>query len=197
MWKKDGWRNVIEHQAVQLRVVRIMSDLLGLSLEDKRALETVALVHDWGKRIDKKPEDFIERDRSRALEMLNKVNPDEQLMEATGPGFIVLAINNSKRLSFLQYLQFYLDDICSGSEIVPFDKRINEVELSRSDLNTDPDLTNRLGGNKYWDMERMVGHRVEQMIFDRLIERGVVIEDPSEIPALIKSRLCNSNSLDD
>jgi hypothetical protein len=103
-------------------------------------------------------------------------------MEATGTRFLEKALVK-KESTFLERLQFYLDDITKGSEIVPFNERIDEVESRRQDLNNDADLTACLGG-RYWDKERELGHLVEEEIFN-LLKKDVVINSPADIPNLI------------
>jgi hypothetical protein len=185
--RKEGWRNVIEHQVTQLLGAIELGNLLGLSVDDKRKFETGALVHDWKKRLDKHRKEFSSDEAEKIKIFLNRVNPDLKLMAATGPEFLERVL--CTEVSLLEFLQFYLDDITRGNEIVPFDERIDEVSVRRHDLNENTKLTERLGGRKYWDLEREVGHAVEKRIFDRLIVMGVEIDSPEKIPALIRNRI--------
>ncbi len=194
LWKKDKWRNADEHQITQLFGAKILGELMGLSEDERIKFEKVALVHDWRKRLDKweknkesNPNEFTQEDIERAEVILRRVNPDEKLMAATGPDFLEKVLYGE--VSVVELLQFYLDDITKGNEIVRFDERIDEVSKRKGNLNDSVELTERLGGRKYWNVEREVGHEVEKMIFNRLIERGIEIDSPEEIPALIRSRM--------
>ncbi len=185
--ERDGWRNVVEHQLVQLAAAEALCKILNLPLSARKKMEKVAATHDWRMRLDKRPEDFDELDLLWGEELQARVNPDLDLLFATGPEFLVRVVNG--KATFLELLQFYLDDICKGSEIVSFDERVSEVEARRQDLNSDPALTARLGGRKYWDVERETGHKVENTIFPILRKRGHLLRKPSDIPLLIKNQI--------
>lgn len=185
--KTEGWRNVVEHSISQLAASEVLSELLDLSENDMEKLIKVALTHDWKKRIEIKPGEFDENDLELAKAFLARVNPDQTLLAATGPSFIKKALVRGDS-TLLERLQFYIDDITKGSEIVSFSERIDEVEARRQDLNEDEELTKKLKG-KYWNRERELGHTVEREIFGRLKEKGVEIETPEEIPTLINREI--------
>jgi hypothetical protein len=180
--RKEGHRNIVEHQVIQLLGAEVLGRLLGLSEEEKRKIKSTALIHDWDKIIDEFPNGYID-----SHNLLKKVNPDQKLMSATKSEFLGKVLYGAP--SFLEFLQFYLDDITMHNQIVRFDERIDEVLARKQDVNNDEELTARLGGRKYWDVEREIGHAVENMIFDRLVERGVAISSPEEIPDLIRSKI--------
>lgn len=185
--KREGWKNVREHGVTQLLGAKVLGALLGLTDGERRALESVAIIHDWEKRLDNFPDDFSPAEKEKIELYYKKIKPDERLMAATGPDFLEKVLY--AEVSILEFLQFYLDDITMGSEIVPFDKRIEEVSTRKQYLNDDGDLTQRLGGRKYWELEMEVGHLVENMIFDSLKARGVEIGSPKDIPYLIKNKI--------
>lgn len=187
LFKREGWKSVKEHQVTQLLAAKILGGMLGLSEGDQKKLEKVALVHDWTKRLDKRPEDFSSDDIKKIELFLEKAGPDEDLMAATGPEFLEKTLYCAP--SFLEFLQFYLDDITKGSEIVCFDDRIDEVSARRQDLNEDQILTQRLAGRRYWDLEREIGHEVEKVIFSLLTKKGISLTSPKEIPSLISSKM--------
>lgn len=185
--KREGWKNIREHDAIQLFGAKALGNMYGLSENDQRELESVALIHDWKKRLDKNPDDFTVEEKEKAQVALEKIHPNEKLMTATGPDFLEKVLYTE--VSMLEFLQFYLDDITKGNQIVSFDERIDEVSARRQDLNNDAELTKRLGGKKYWDLEREIGHEVEKLIFIRLTERGIDLKSPKEIPDLIRCRV--------
>ena len=181
--KRDGWRNVVEHCIVQAAESAVLAELLNLSVKDTERLMTAAACHDWSKRLDRKPSDFSKTERDRAEGFLEQVSPDPLLLAATGPEFLERALVDGES-SFLERLQFYIDDITKGSEIVSFDERIDEVEARRQDLNEDVGLTAKLGA-PYWTRERELGHSVAREIFERLEFCGAVISSPKDIPVLV------------
>ena len=142
----DGWRNVAEHCLVQVAVAHNLGEILELSQEDKTSLEKVAACHDWDKRLNKKSQEFTPEENVRAQEFLKAVNPDKGLMTATGVEFIQMALVKGDS-TFLQRLQFYVDDIVAEGDVVKFDERIDKVEARRQDLNEDSTLTQRLFRN--------------------------------------------------
>jgi len=79
---------------------------------------------------------------------------------------------------------FYIDNITKGSEIINYQKRIDEVD-ARTNLNEDIELTNKLGGC-FWDVERQACRQVEEELFFLMKKRGINIELPQDIPQLIK-----------
>jgi len=184
---KNRWRNCVEHQVTQLRAARAFQELLGLSPSDGDKLATVALVHDWKKRMEKGRGDFSAIEKRRAEVLLKRVNPDPDLMVATKPEFLEKVL--AGKPSFLEFLQFYLDTMTMGSEIVPIKKRINEAIIRNKKLGVDKELERKLGGRKYWDVEIETDHMVEEMIYNKLINRGVNITSSEEIPNLIRRKI--------
>lgn len=187
LWKNEGWRDVVKHQAVQFRAIGELADMLGLSLEEKEKISKVALVHDWDKRMEINPKDFTHEEKEEIQSLIKKVDPDSVLMDATKKGFMPRAILQEP--SFLEYLQFYVDIITMGGEIVSVDTRIDELEKRRPELNEDLVLKKDLKGRPFWDVAREVGYKAQEMIFQRLKKNGVEIDKPSQIPSLIKARL--------
>lgn len=181
--KKEGdWNNVIDHCLVQAAEANVFASLLGLPEEDGHKLRVAALCHDWKKRLEKNPEDFTQKQKSKAQELLEKVSPDQNLMKATELGFSKTILEDEA--SFLQELLFYIDDITRGSQIVELEERISETE-ARTNLNQDQRITEQLGG-PHWDIERLAARQVEQKFYFLLKERGVNIDIPQNIPLLIK-----------
>jgi len=200
--KKEGWRNVVEHCAVQLGAAEVLADCLGLTADEKQKLCTVAAVHDWKKRIEvtrRKMQSVTDPERQAAVELMEhnaqpfaeRVSADVDLMSATGPEFLHRALVENKA-GLLEKLQFYLDDICGPrdgrADIVPIRERIAEVAARRHDLNEDTSLTAQLGG-RYWDRELELGTAVEREIWQKLNDRGYDIASPEMIPQFLRAKL--------
>jgi hypothetical protein len=178
------WANVARHCLIQAAAAEVMADLLGIDEQAKRRLVSTAAAHDWKKRLERQPEDFSLEERDRATSFLEIANLDAALMAATTPPFLLQA--DAGRATFLQLLQFYIDDIAQNDEIVPIDTRIDEAE--RRNPNPDPTISEQLG-RPYWEVERQLGHQVERMLFEILRARRVDVQRASDIPALVMAEI--------
>ncbi|HJY98743.1 MAG TPA: hypothetical protein VJ227_03445 [Patescibacteria group bacterium] len=185
--KRDGWRNVVRHQVTVFFGVRILGEMMDLSVEDQAKLGKAALVHDWEKRLHLHPEEFRSDEIDRAHKLFEQVQPDKKLMFATSPDFLERVLYSE--VSMLELLQFYLDACTLETDIVSLERRADDTSVRRADLDGDTVLTQRLGGKKYWDLEREVGRAVENIIFDHLVKKGIPINDPRDIPGLIRSKM--------
>src|SRR4051812_32393250 len=77
LWKKEGWRPVVEHCLIQVAAADVLAELLGLPEEDKCRLMRAAAVHDWKKRMERYPAHFTTDEQAKAEMLLNMVQPDE------------------------------------------------------------------------------------------------------------------------
>ena len=184
------WRNVYSHQSTQLESSIVLGDLLGLTFAQQEQFSRVALVHDWRKRLDIKPGDFSDEEKNKAEREIAWINPDQSLMTATGIQFII-DIARGVKPTVLQMAQFYVDEICKGSEVVSIDERIDEVSARRQDLNQNEELKKQLNGRPYWDVERLTAHDIEVKLWNMLVENGYKnkIKKPSDIPRYIRNKL--------
>ena len=146
----------------------------------------VAACHDWAKRLEKFPNDFNKEERAKAEQFLKAVNPDEEQMKALTFDFFPEWFK--KKWMFLQEVQLYVDDICSGSSIVTLQERIDGSEKHDPQLNEDPKFTQALGG-RYFDKEREFGRKIEDKFFKILQDKGVNIFLPDKIPELIQQKI--------
>lgn len=185
--KEDGWGNVVEHSLIQTAAAEVLTDLLGLSIQAKRKIIKVALCHDWNKRMEVNPGDFTKEDKLQAKRLLQEVNPDTILMRAASSEFVEKALIK-KRSHFLERVQFYLDEICMGSQIANIKERINEVEKRRKALNNDERLTRKLGG-KYFNKVRESSSMIEQEIFIEFKKRDIQVATPEQIPTIIRNEI--------
>ena len=184
------WRNVYSHQSTQLGASIVFGSLLDLPSDEQMQFSKVALVHDWRKRLDIKPDDFSYEEKDNAEREIAWINPDQSLMTATGVQFIIDVAQGMKP-TVLQMAQFYVDEICKGSEIVSVDDRIDEVSARRQDLNQDVELRKQLNGRAYWDVERSIAHDIEVELWKIMVKNGYKdrIKKPSEISTFIRNKL--------
>lgn len=180
--KEGGWNNVIDHGLVQAAASDVLASLLGLSEEDNLELRTAALCHDWKKRLEKRPNDFTQEEKEKAISFLSETALNSNIMAATEAGFNLEILQGD--VTPLQELMFYIDHIAMGNKIVSPEKRIREAETRTSF--TDPELLKKLEGKNFWDVERRAAHLVEKKILKRLKQNGVQIEKPEDIPIFIK-----------
>lgn len=180
----DNWTNVARHCLIQAMAAEVISDLLGLDEQAKRKLASVAVAHDWRKRLDKCPDAFPTEEVERAAKLAVSANLDKTLMDALTPCFLLRVL--SGQATFLELVQFYIDDITLNDKIVLFEDRIAEVERR----NPDPEpLVSKQLSKPYWDVEREIGHRIEDMLFWIMNARYVKIGCAAEIPALIMAEI--------
>lgn len=201
----EDWTNVLAHCAMQYAAMAEVMDTLvkhlcetpyetevtrGFERGWPRDARRAACIHDWRKRRDRKPEDFASEEIAIGDEMYEDTTNKEMrtLIAATGPDFLVRALGGDA--SIWELVQFYMDDICRGAEIVPLMERIAEVEARRGDLNENMELTARLGGRKYWDVERETAAFAEKVLFFALGGRkNLGISSPEELPSWIRARV--------
>lgn len=174
--KLGEWNNVINHSLVQAAAGEIVTTILEIPQQEASTLFKTILVHDWGKRHDKKPDHFTEDEWKKAEEFASKINYDPSVLETTDPGFHDRII--AGEATFLQKLQYYIDDITKGEDIATFENRIAEVSARRPEFS-----------EGFWVKELEAGKMVEQEIFQLLRDKGVKLERPEDIPDWLKKQL--------
>lgn len=172
------WRNVAEHCLAQLAAAEELCALLHLPQETTRTICSTSAIHDWDKRLERTGD----RMSDAAPSLLQQVPAPDALLSATKPDFLERAYVGHETMSELQELQLYLDMMTRGSEIVPIDERLDEVE-KRS-----PELAVRAGG-QYWQRTRDIGHKVERRIFEQLKKDGIALSSQDQVPLFIRQRI--------
>lgn len=163
------WSNVRRHCLVQAAGWEVLGILLGLEPETITKLANVAICHDWRKRIDKKSQAnyFTENEKLNAevyfRQLVCDETIDELLFKCLTPRFNLRALHGEA--TFLELLQWYMDDIARGDELVSFEERVAEVSARNPDPEPEmmPELA-KLGFINYWDSERAIGWRIGDMI---------------------------------
>lgn len=181
--KTVDWDNVSAHCIVQCVVARDLGIKLNLSIDDLNKLMQVALVHDWEKRIQSL-NNSSSVEIAEATQSFNELGIDMNLMSATGIEFIK-KFQRGDSITFLEKLQFYIDDVVQNRTIVLLDTRLDEVSRRKQYLNDDMKLTEELGGIPYWEAERNIAHEIEHEIFMKLQSQGIIIDKPEHIPNLL------------
>lgn len=181
----DGWENVANHCIIQTIAIEELSGMIGLPNHDQKLLAQVALCHDWKKRLEKCPDDFTQKEKDAAKVRFAQVMGIEQakmdavadnplsrvffdrmsdemelLLKATNPSFLLRATKSSPTL--LELIQFLVDDMTKGDEIVSFRERIAEV--SARNPHPDENVEKQLG-RPYWDVELEVCETAESIVY--------------------------------
>ena len=161
------WENAANHCIIQPVAIECLMDAMGFGPVITVELAKVATCHDWNKRLQKKPGDFTATEVlcAQGAFKLAQVNPG--LMTATTPLFLI----HFRRgfATFAEMIQFFVDDITKGDQIVSFDERIDEV--SARNPHPDDEIERQLG-RSYWDVEREIGHAIQNMTLSILRDRG-------------------------
>lgn len=172
--KYGDWDNVIRHCLAETAAVEVLSSLLNLPEDQAIKLQETSLAHDWKKRFDKKAREFNIPEIRRAIRLLKEAGLDRNLREATSPGFARAILNGEADLS--QKILFYVDSITRGDQIVGIEARIQEAA----------ERTQEEYGSEFWEEEKQAAAQVEQELYELLKQEGHEIDQPSEIPDLIK-----------
>lgn len=172
----DDWANVADHCFAQAVAVEELALALGLSNYDRIFLVKRASCHDWKKRLEKCPQDFTERERMQAAELLKDAVSNHDAFKPNSPEFLLDAV--SGKADFLSLIQFLIDDMTMGDKIVPCFVRINEV--SQRQPNPAPEVEKQLG-MPYWEAERNIARAIEHVVYAILIARRIPCNSIADI----------------
>lgn len=181
---RDGWGEVARHCLIQAAAIQTFAPRLGLDQHDTAKMAAVAACHDWAKRLEKKPQDFSEAEKTKAKELFRSARPNEKLMEALEPHFLVRVVK--REATFVELVQFYVDDIARGGEIVSLEERLADLELRRP--NVAPEVALELG-RPYWEAEREIAHRVERMLASILYARHETSSESIDVSSVIRREI--------
>lgn len=167
--KKEFWSNVVEHSQRVAQVARTIGQLVGLSSNQLEKLELAAWAHETGKREE------VEGIRSGKYpdRKTAEKNTHEFLAQELGPEIVHIIRGASVEVmeeyhqgkltgdsEYLTRLLFFADEICSGSDIMPWQERI--AAWTDEDLKTIP--VEAYGGLTQAEIESKFSREVEQEI---------------------------------
>ncbi len=197
--KKEGWRNVQEHELVEAEVADVLAAATGYSEQDRKDLFTAGLVHDVGKRLQmglikqKGDEGQLEAFRIQSQKMAEHgVSPRAiALTEACGHTSLVKFLKNpaAKDLELRDDLDVptliihYADDITRNTDLVTIDERMDALENRQPPY---PEATlggDIFGGRTYYEVQRIVGHLVENKLTEII---GIA---PQQMQEFIRSQI--------
>lgn len=200
-----GWNNVIKHQAGEAAAMRVLGRALQLPAEQITAQEIVAFVHNATKHIQVVPAHFTPEEREELNKelggILSKVDPQGNLVITTNEDFFDKLMTQTPGATIddklrntpqPELLQYYIDCIFLGGSIVSARSRIDETEKAQmrrgKNMSDDPVRTERLG-MKYWEAERLVSEKVQELIYKWLKEQGVDIGSPEKLPGFLQQKI--------
>jgi len=167
------WSNVARHCFLQAVIAEALSNLLGLTVISRRRLAKTAACHDWDKRLEKNPLDFSLAEMKSARIMERKARINRQLLAACTPPFIPYVLEG--RASFLQLVQFYIDDIVLNDEIVPTIVRIEKTQQLNPEPSKKASAALEKFDKKYWETESEICQRVEAMLLSIIRARYIPV----------------------
>jgi hypothetical protein len=219
---EDIWKNVAEHCFTQAKGCRIVGVALGLSNESISNLEYAAMIHDWDKKFqmdglkrinscvtsgeispqqagEEKYYFFDRSEKHSALGLRNNNIPEIVIQIASTDGHPALERVSDPASTLEERIFHYLGSITDGDAIVPLDQRIDNLETKPAYA-----LMNEFGrkldwknGRTLYQMQREVGHVIEQELVTRLIEScnldevwtARLLENPKDLPLFITFKI--------
>jgi len=187
--KQEGWRRVSEHCLVEAVAADTLAKELNLSADERQAMVTAALLHDFYKRKEIEAEKQggakgmeYEMEHARAILEERDVPPDIiKLMNAVEHTALERIVRDPKTL-FTEKLMHYLDTITMESNIVSPDERIDYFERRYHDVGESGRAV--FNGKSYWDVEREACRAIGQEIARRLR-----LQKPEDVPGFIREKI--------
>ncbi|MBI3631388.1 MAG: HD domain-containing protein [Candidatus Staskawiczbacteria bacterium] len=186
----DDWANVFNHCYTEGLVASILGELIRFKKEDQDLLITAAILHDWFKRNEREAtnkygaEEYNKKakESSRFLKEAGYCNDVVLLTESVGHS----SLNNILGKDLIYQVMHYIDDITFGNTVVSLDERIDELESAERYRELNESGRKFFNGKTYFQVQREVGHIIENEIAKRLKV------NPEMIVSLIKHRLKKS-----
>lgn len=198
--KKEGWRNVVEHELVEAEAADVLAEVLNLSSTDRQNVYTACSVHDLEKRretelIRKVGPSGYELSQQEQADLLRSRGYSEEVIKLTqsvGGMFLPAMLKNSKSpkleikddLSLPTMIVHYVDDITLNNDIVPLRERIDYLESNPRYKEANEQGRALFGGRTYTQVEWEVGRLLEEKLAQML---GV--KPSSRLPNFIKTKI--------
>jgi hypothetical protein len=210
--KSEGWANVARHCLVEAATADTFADLLHLSDEEKKKSVKAAFLHDFYKRrsvemmkaekakiAEGLPGNVTEADirsgeQSREILEKNHVDPEVISILSNSLGYDALKKENVAKMTTLEKIMHYLDDITLDENLVSLKKRVDMCRERYPQIRDDQKLLEMYGQPTY-DQQYEVGSQIEKELAER-----VGLDDPKKLPGFLKEKLIekiNSTELKD
>ncbi|MDP3764320.1 MAG: HD domain-containing protein [bacterium] len=183
----DDWINVFNHCFTEGLVASVLGELLGFKEKDQDMLIIAAILHDWFKRNEREAVN-----KYGAEEYNKKAKESSQFLKEAGyyDDVILLtesvghsSLSNILGKDFIYQVMHYIDDITFGNAVVSLDERIDELESAERYRELNESGKKLFNGKTYFQVQREVGHIIENEIAKRLKV------SPEMIVSLIKRKL--------
>jgi len=220
--ESDIWRNVSEHCLVQTAACGILAQELGSPESSRRNLELAAMAHDWDKKYQstglrrinqqitsgeiteeeggKLKYDFFEESEKHSVNgMRARHIPEDIIRIAAADGHPALPRVMQADCSIEEKVLHYGGSITDESNIVLLDQRIDNLERNErykmmNEYGRHVDWTN---GRTLYEVQRYVGHQIEQELVQRLVQGGNLSESwkarlqesPKDLPLFILEKV--------
>lgn len=190
----EDWANVFGHCFTEGLTADVFAELLNLPAGERGFLVKAALLHDWYKRNEREAankEGFGQYDAKakESARLLRSFGYPEEIVELTeSVGHTSLQDIQSTE-NFLKKLMHYIDDIIFGNKVVTLDERVDQLEAAERYKELNESGRGIFNGRTYFEVQREVGHKIEQEIASRL-----GIEAPRLIP-LVQEKLQSDYNL--
>lgn len=204
--RREGWINVSEHCLVEGVLTDVLSELLHLSPEDRTAVVTAALMHDWDKkrevhalradrqRGDQSLEEY-EKAKTEGKDDLKKLGVPESVLQLTDA---MSPKTRSGPSALTEKIVWYADAIVSQTEIVRLRERMNDTERGWDGHKEDPVRAAQYkklgessrarpgyGGLTVFDVQREIADRVEPELAKLAGFNG----PPEDFPQFLKEKI--------
>lgn len=216
--ERDIWRNVTEHALVQHAACVALGEKLGLSNESLKKLSTSADLHDGDKlyqsqglkainsRIESKKIDneqggkekyyFFEESEAHSVKWMKDIGiSDEVIKIASSDGHPAIPRIMSPDSTFEERMFHYIGSIVDGGDVVPLDKRIDNLEqnFKYKEMNEYGRSVKWTDGRTLYQTQRAVGHQIELEIVGKLLKTNIddsvkkrLEKSPNDLPIIIK-----------
>lgn len=173
------WSNVYEHCKLEAEIAELLSDMIGLSSEDRDTLVKAAILHDWFKRTERETENY---DTAYSEVGLQKLGIAQQIIDvAHSVGHSSLVWIESADL--LRKVMHFIDDITSNTQITEIDERVDIMQAKGHLKGLEEDMRPILNDRSFFDVQKEVGKNIQNEIEDMChIKHGTIV-------SIIKQRL--------
>lgn len=213
LWsKEDSWKNVSEHCLVEAVRAKEFASLLKLSEEETKNLILAAVLHDVGKKIEIKAlkesdgtldtyDRIQDKIKSELIGYISS-NVGEINSSIAHEGFFkdiieILSKGELTERDISKIVMHYIDDYTIGSEWVvdasegknDLDRRVEKNEANKNYVKINLDGKRYFGGKTTYEMQREIGHAVEERLVKIMREKSGVEIDPVLLPEFIDKKI--------
>ncbi len=198
--KKEGWRNVVEHEIVEAEACDILAEAISLPQAERRQVKDAAALHDVFKRKEKElmerlgPEGYTVGQEEEGIFLKERGYGQEiiKLAHSVGHGSLLEMVEdpNDAELKVKDDIDLptliihYVDDITLNNDIVPLNIRIDYLEANPRYQETNEQGRKVFAGRTYFEVQREVSRKIEAKLASML-----GIEPAEKLPDWIKGKI--------